>query len=751
MFEHVLPNGNHLRLTALSPRLFRYQLIPAGGDFASSLIRYGLVRGDWPETDCRETLAHGRATLATPAATLSVDLADGSLRLEAGKSTLASAAAPAVSPTQGFAASFRLHEAERVFGLGDVTRERLNKRGFRTEIWVRNVAAYVPIPLLVSERGWGLFTACTWRHYFDVGAGEPGLLRLGGRHGGLDLYLFAGDFRQIVDQFTQLTGRPALLPLWGYGLTFVCNQQADAREMLDDCLNLRREQIPCDLVGLEPGWMSQYYDASVDKKWHPERFYIPPWVQQGPPTFLGALERLGFKLSLWECCDYDLTFEADRQAARTVPPPPQAADADVRHPDDFERDQHFGHTPMRMDKLTKPEQPWFEHLKKFVDQGVAAFKMDGAYQVNEHPDRCWGNGMSDEECHNLYPTLLNQQMSDGFAAHTGRRAMIYSSGGYTGIQRFAATWAGDTGGGPKPLASMLNHGFVGHSNVSCDMDVFTPQGIHFGFLQSWSQVNSWAYWRHPWLLGETLLPIFKDYAQLRYRLLPYLYSMAHLAHASGWPMMRAMSLVHPEDPACDERLQQYYLGDGLLVGAFTDTVYLPAGNWYCWWTGTRYEGGREQQCALPAGRGGPLLVRGGAIVPLWPDRQYVGQRPIDVVYLHVWPGGNAEFTLCEDDGVSLAHDRGEVARTAIATRQDEGTFTVTVSPTAGSYAGMPADRRFELVLHGLARPAALRLNGNPVAEGKSGWQLDATGELRLPLPPASGTLCIVEFAGVLLP
>ena len=248
------------------------------------------------------------------------------------------------------------------------------------------------------------------------------------------------------------------------------------------------------LVGLEPGWMERNYDYSTQKKWHPERFYIPYWGPKGPHTFLGAAERLGFKMSLWLCCDYDLSFEEERRAGGSVE---KTAETKGFHPDDFERDEHFGHGAVRMDKLTKPEEPWFEHLKAFVDQGVSAFKMDGSLQVNEHPDRRWGNGMDDEEMHNLYPTLLNKQMSLGFQEHTGRRAMIYSSGGYAGIQRYAATWAGDTGGGPKSLVSILNHGLSGHSNASCDMEVFSPEGIHFGFLQPWSQVCSWAYWRHP--------------------------------------------------------------------------------------------------------------------------------------------------------------------------------------------------------------------------------------------------------------
>lgn len=106
-----------------------------------------------------------------------------------------------------------------------------------------------------------------------------------------------------------------------------------------------------------------------------------------------------------------------------------------------------------MDPYTKVDEPWFEHLKKFVDQGARCFKLDGANQIVDHPDRKWGNGMDDEEMHNLYPLIYGKQMSQGYADYTGRRSMIYSASGYAGIQRFCASWAGDTGGGPKPLAT----------------------------------------------------------------------------------------------------------------------------------------------------------------------------------------------------------------------------------------------------------------------------------------------------------
>ena len=115
-----------------------------------------------------------------------------------------------------------------------------------------------------------------------------------------------------------------------------------------------------------------------------------------------------------------------------------------------------------------------------MDDGAQAFKMDGANQVLFHPDRKWRNGMDDAEMHNLYPVLLAKQMSRGYGDYTGRRAMIYTACGYAGTQQYAATWAGDTGGGEKPLVSLLNHGLSGHSNTSCDMQVYASSRSRAG-------------------------------------------------------------------------------------------------------------------------------------------------------------------------------------------------------------------------------------------------------------------------------
>lgn len=709
-------NQGTLSVEPITPNCFRIRLSRDGGASEPALIRYGILKNDWPAVPHQFIDEEKEARIRTAEAEIIISKKDGLLRLQsaAGDTLTYETNPPRSQTSDGFSAEFALADDEKLYGLGDETRETIQKRGHLARMWVTNVSCYVPIPFLMSTRGWAIFVNTTWRHSWDVGYSLPDRLRIFGPQGELDYYLFVGrDMPALLEHYTALAGRPHVLPYWGYGLTFVCNQQANAREMLDDALNMRREDIPCDLIGLEPGWMERNYDYTIEKKWHPERFYLPYWSPKGPHTFSAALERLGYKLSLWLCCDYDLSYEEERQA-RAVGFSKEGWSLRP-HEDDFEQDTNFMN-PTFMDKVTKKDEPWFEHLKKFVDQGASAFKLDGAQQVVEHPDRRWGNGMTDEEMHNLYPTLLNKQMHNGFKAHTGRRAMIYSSGGFAGIQQFSATWAGDTGGGPKPLISMLNHGLSGHVNTSCDMDVFTPAGIHFGFLQSWSQVCSWAYWRHPWLLGDKLLPIFKAYADLRYRLLPYIYTHAHVAARTGMPIMRAMPLVFPDDAQSDTLVNQYMLGDAFLTGAFAERFHLPRGRWIDYWTGKQYDGPADLTFgpdAWPDDRGGPLFVRGGAIIPSGPVMDYVGQKPQDTLDLDVYPHGESWFTLYEDDGISYDYQRGAVASTLIMCQQAEGSLKLSIGPRQGRYEGMPETRTFIVHIH-TAAPRRVLVNGKQV-------------------------------------
>ncbi len=719
--QFAMPTGAHLRVEATTPHAFRVRMREHDRFPEPGLVRYGIVGSDLPEIPVSVTNEGDTVSLKTGEATLTVSLADGSVALHNahGEALVEQPEAPVSSEDDGFRAAFALSEGERLYGLGDESRDRLDKRGHKAQMILRNVVSYAPIPFLMSTGGWAVFLNSTWFHHVDAGASNPERLVYSARRGELDYYLIAGEtLPLLLDRYTQIAGRPALLPQWAYGLTWVCDERGvRARDVLYEAREFRKEDIPCDLIGLEPDWMETRYDFSVDKQWSTERFHQPEWKpHQEPGGFCRALKNMGFKLSLWLCCDYDLSeYEEqrlrDEQAEDGEDIPPVSED---RYEEDVIKDPHF--VPRYSDTITKSGEPWFEHLKKFVDNGADAFKLDGANQVCFHPDRKWANGMDDEEMHNLYPVLLAKQMARGFTDHTGRRAMIYSAGGYAGVQQYAATWAGDTGGADRPLVSLLNHALSGHSNTSCDMQVWNRAGIHFGFLQPWSQVLGWHQHNQPWFLPEDIYAVFKDYARLRYRLIPYLYSAAHEAARTGLPMMRPMPLIAPDDPRCDEFILQYMLGDALLTCAFTDTIYLPAGRWIDYWTGEIHDGPREIVYEPPSDRGGPLFVRAGAIIPTWPEMGYVGHRPAETVGVEVFPHGESAFTLYEDDGVTEAYLDGDVAVTEITCAEDDGAVTLTIPPRDGSYDGMPESRQWDVALHLASPPAGVELNGHSVAE-----------------------------------
>lgn len=720
-----LAGGGFVRIDVLGERLFRIRHSKTGQWTESGLNRYGILGKTFPEVVFERTEDKDVCTIITRQARLVVNQKDGNAALTGGDGRSLTQQAPPIYETNGgYRLDFTLTKDDRVYGLGDVSRENVMRRGGVYEFWVCNVSSYIPIPIVLSNRGWGLLMNTTWRNTIDVGKSDPDRIICTAKRSEVDYYLFCGpDYRSLLDTYTSLSGRPTLLPIWGYGLTYVCNQNIDAFNMINEALTFRREGMPCDVIGLEPGWMSKNYDNTIAKEWHPERFPIPYWAPKGAHTFLGALKRKGFKLSLWLCCDYDLgVFEeeqlthsqsnaaSDGKPAATVNVLDGFADERLTKPAVEEPEV----APKPATPLTL--QPWFEHLKNFVDQGVAAFKLDGCAQVNEHPDRKWGNGMTDEEMHNLYPVIYAKQMAHGFENHALCRSMVYSASGYAGVQQYVATWAGDTGGGDKPLASMLNLGFSGHSNHSCDMDIGSIEGIHFGFLQTWAQHNNWDYWYQPWLLEEAQTAAFRDYGRLRYRLLPYLYSTAAEAAMTGYPVMRAMSMVYPDDPGWDAHVKQYMLGDFLLVSAFTKEIRLPDGVWFDFWSDKRINGPATLLVELGPTRGGALFVKSGAIIPTWPVCDHVDKGWSSEVGLLVYPAARSEFTLHEDDGVGLGYRKGEYARTRLVCETNGKAVTLTIGGRDGNYADMPTTRNFTATVHLPARPEAITLDGVAVTD-----------------------------------
>ncbi|MDD6095772.1 MAG: glycoside hydrolase family 31 protein, partial [Clostridia bacterium] len=678
-------NGTEFEIRAVEKGIFRVR-VSSNGEYTESLLsRYNILR----ESGEADAVLSGDTVSLDG---VSVTVCDGGL-------TLGGAKVPVKFTfdgfegkpykNRGFTLNVSLTDDERLFGLGDESRKSIARRGSVARLDVRNVASYGPMPFIMSSAGWGMLLNCTYASTFDCGAADKNLLTIKAHKGQLDFYLFVPESGALTDILTlqgKITGNPILLPKFAYGYTFVLNEQTNAREMLYDCLNFRREDISCDMVGLEPQWMTQHYDRSIYKKWDEDRFYIPGWLpdnQSGPDTFFYTLREMGFKFSLWLCQDYDLLFEEERQCGERA--------KELGKEYSFEGasilDPHLA-CPEYMDGLTQRDIPWFDHLKKFCDNGASAFKLDAAFQSNDHPDRLWGGKYFDDEVHNVYPVIYTKQMQEGFTGHTGRRAVIYTSCLYSGTQRYAASWAGDTGGGYDTVVAMLNYGLSGHSNVTCDMEVISKEGIHYGFLSPWTQQLGWRNWQQPWFLREELYEAVKYYSHLRNSLFPYIYSMAHKAAETALPMTRALSLMYPDRPEYDYVTNSYMFGDSLLVAVFDMKVTLPEGKWIDYFTGDVYEGGRVIDYVIPEGRGGALMVKAGSVFCTMDYQKYIEKKIPDNYHINVYPGGDGEFTLYEDDGYTYDYMEGKMATTKIEVKsKGEKSFDLTVYKREGSFDG----------------------------------------------------------------
>jgi Alpha-glucosidases, family 31 of glycosyl hydrolases len=608
---------------------------------------------------------------------------------------------------EGFILTIPLEFDERLFGLGDVDRTSVKKRGKKVELWIKNVISYGPMPFVLSSTGWGILINSTYKLKIDLDSLKSGTATISADKGSFDAYVFLADsMKKVIGLYTDISGKPVILPRSAYGFTFVCNEEDGARELLTDCLNFRREDIPCDIMGLEPGWMDKNYDFTTEKKWSPDRFYIPTWCPEnysGTWSFFYNMRQMGFKLSLWLCCDYDLLWEEEKAQIDCCTNSYEGAEI---------IDKHFGHGTI-IDKLLKPGEPWFEHLKKFIDQGVVAFKLDGANQVLEHPDRLWACKYFDDEVHNVYPVILAKQMKEGFRDYKKKRSLIYTVAAYAGTQQYAATWAGDTGGGQATLVSILNYAMCGHTNTSCDLDPTDPSSIHYSFLLPWTQLLGWRNWHHPWLLGEKLEVMIRDYSKLRSSLFPYIYSFAHCAAKTGIPLVRPLPLVYEETDEFDDATNMYMLGDSLLVGAFDMNLKLPPGIWIDYFTRKKYSGTIDY--ITPPGKGGALLVKEGSIIVTQREMKYLDEKIPNTYYLRIYPGNDCAFVLVEDDGESYDYLLGGVATTEIEIKSiNEMCFSLIIHKRKGEFMSMAEVCDFETEIYCENPPKSITYNGKDI-------------------------------------
>lgn len=595
--------------------------------------------------------------------------------------------------------SFSMEDGERFYGGGSTSRDHIQHRGEFLRMWTTYQQTEIPMPFMMSSRGWGVYNNSTRKSFFDIGNQQKSKFNIINTFDEADFYLMMGkDMPAILNEYTLVTGRTYVLPKWAYGLCFGPNMREEQFDILNDAVRFRQFDVPCDVFWLEPQWMEKRYDFSTKKKWNYDRFSPEPyWLQdQYPKTmhnrlFIGKLRSMGFHLGLWLCEEYDLSIqEEDIIAERTG------------------------------GKLSGQEH-WMDHLTVFMDQGVEGFKLDPARTIDNHTNWEYYNGRTDKEMHNLNQVLLPKQMRELGRKYNGKRTWHHYCGGWSGTQHWTASTSGDNGGGKTALYDQLNLGMSGFLNTSCDvMSVpreLEMQGLHFGLFLPWVQINSWFSMMHPFYYAKEEQDIYRFYVKLRYSLAPYIYSMALEAAQNGMPIVRSMPLCFPDDRNCDDMTYQYMFGDNFCVGIFTNEIYLPKGTWTDAWSGEKIVSkGETFTREYPSDRAGLLFIREGAIIPTQPDVEYLGTRPFDRVILKVYPHGESAYTMLDDDGESYEYENGGVASTLFESHERDGGVEVVVNPVQGSFKGMPSEREYSFRIQRDSRPASVSLNGAAVQD-----------------------------------
>lgn len=739
-------DGLTVSVEACSESIFRIKVSPRK-DFTESLMeRYELIKTDWSEVKTDISDKGGVWTLKTPEYSLAINKKTGVMTVKDSKGGKVIREVRFLPEKEGLCGEMRsfinekyadlkvadngggiigddngkfgevdkheipaadavsilsisMEDGERFYGGGSTSRDHIQHRGEFLRMWTTYQQTEIPMPFMMSSRGWGVYNNSTRKSFFDIGNQQKSKFNIINTFDEADFYLMMGkDMPAILNEYTLVTGRTYVLPKWAYGLCFGPNMREEQFDILNDAVRFRQFDVPCDVFWLEPQWMEKRYDFSTKKKWNYDRFSPEPyWLQdQYPKTmhnrlFIGKLRSMGFHLGLWLCEEYDLSIqEEDIIAERTG------------------------------GKLSGQEH-WMDHLTVFMDQGVEGFKLDPARTIDNHTNWEYYNGRTDKEMHNLNQVLLPKQMRELGRKYNGKRTWHHYCGGWSGTQHWTASTSGDNGGGKTALYDQLNLGMSGFLNTSCDvMSVpreLEMQGLHFGLFLPWVQINSWFSMMHPFYYAKEEQDIYRFYVKLRYSLAPYIYSMALEAAQNGMPIVRSMPLCFPEDRNCDDMTYQYMFGDNFCVGIFTNEIYLPKGTWTDAWSGEKIVSkGETFTREYPSDRAGLLFIREGAIIPTQPDVEYLGARPFDRVILKVYPHGDSAYTMLDDDGESYEYENGGIASTLFESHERDGGVEVVVNPVQGSFKGMPSEREYSFRIQRDSRPASVSLNGAAVQD-----------------------------------
>jgi len=629
--------------------------------------------------------------------------------------------------------SLVLAEGEAIYGLGQHEEGVFNYRGYSELVYHHNLK--VAMPVFVSTRGYAFFfDSCSLGNFHDD---QYGTYYWCDVEDEMDFYfLYGPEFDQVISGMRRLTGRQSMLPKWAYGYVQSKERYKTQAELIEVVKEYRARQIPLDCIVLD--WLSWPKDLWGQKSFDAERFPDPsqmmadlhalnarlmisiwPKVRNNGPDHV-ELREGGFLLG------DDVTYNAFDPQARAV-------------------------------YWRQANQGLFAHgIDAWWCDSTEPFEPDWSGKVKPEP---WQRMLIntevfkkylDPEKINAYSLLHSQGMYEGQRSVTSaKRVVNLTRSGYPGQQRYGTiTWSGDVTARWETLRKQIPAGlnftvtgsprwtfdiggfFVTHNGIQWFWDGGYPQGCaDLGYRElfvRWLQMGAFLPMfrvhgtdtpREVWNFGRPGEPVYDalvKFIKLRYRLLPYIYSLAGMETQQDYTMMRALAFDFRRDPQVYNISDQFMLGPALMVCPGTEPmyyeagskeiigkprqrqVYLPAGcDWYDFWTCRRYAGGQviTAEASLDII---PLFVRAGSILPLGPAIQYAGEQTEEPLELWVYPGAEGRFALYEDEGDGYAYEKGEFAWTPIT--WDEARRTLTVGPREGHYAGMPAIQKIKAIL-----------------------------------------------------
>lgn len=628
----------------------------------------------------------------------------------------------------------KMQTAERFIGLGEKTGD-LDRKGNAYTHWNSDVAGYSikhdplysTIPFYIGihhQINYGIFLDNTYQSDFNFGASNNRFSSFGAQGGEMNYYfIYHKKLADIITSYTDITGRMKMPPLWSLGYQQNRWSYYPETEVFRIAQTLREKKIPADGITLDIHYMDSYKLFTWDKARFPN-----------PIAMTKKLETMGFKTTV--IVDPGIKVEPHYPAYdRGI-----KSNIFIKYPDstNYSAEVWPGWCHFPDFTSAKGREWWKKETDFFAQSGVSGIWND----MNEIAT--WGQKMpsnilydydgiktTNKQAHNVYGMQMARSSFEGAVATMKKRPFILTRASYAGIQRYSAMWTGDNRSEDNHMIAgvrlMNSLGLSGVAFTGMDIGGFTGNPS-INLYARWIQIGAFnPYFRNhttdnskssePWSYGENVLEISRKYINLRYTLMPYLYSAFYEATQNGLPIMRTLAIDNTFDSKVyDTQFQnQYFYGQSFMVAPFESTekfgkIYFPSGLWYDIYTAEKETGNQEKIVPLSVDKL-PVYVKGSSIIPLQSLVQSTSIKPTDTLVLHVFKGESINsFVYYEDDGQSYNYETGDFYKRIITYNPTKK--TIFLSKVQGRF--NTNFKYIKIVLTGFANVNNLKIAGNSI-------------------------------------